>query len=57
VVGLTVIRSESEASRLLEYGGEMVDEEDGERRLRRYKARPFMGPAFAIEAPSRRSFG
>jgi hypothetical protein len=52
VVGPTLIRSESEAPRLLEHGGEFVDEDDGEPRLRRYAARPFMGPAFEMELAS-----
>jgi hypothetical protein len=40
-----------DAPSLLEYGGTFTGEQRGRRKTRRYRARPFMGPAFEKEQP------
>jgi hypothetical protein len=49
VIGPTLIRAESQASRLLEHGGEAIRRTKTKTRRLRYRPRPFMGPAFAAE--------
>jgi len=49
VIGPTLIRAESIAPRLLEYGGETTLETKFGSKRARYRPRPFMGPAFVAE--------
>lgn len=51
IIGPTQSRPGSEVPKLLEYGGEVVGGRNRKRRLLRYRARPFMGPAFEAELP------
>jgi hypothetical protein len=44
-------RGRGEAPHLLEYGGTTTLKRDGKRKRARFRARPFMGPAFAKEQP------
>ena len=49
VIGPTLIKEGSRVPRLLEYGGNVVIEDRGRKRLARYRPRPYMRPAFAAE--------
>ena len=49
VIGPTLTKAGSQAPRLLEYGGEVVIEDRGKKRLARYRPRPYMRPAFEAE--------
>lgn len=49
VIGPTLLRDDSEAPRLLEFGGETVRREGGKAKRLYYRARPFMRPAFEAE--------
>ena len=49
VIGLTLIRAESTAPRLLEHGGATTLETPRGSKRARYRPRPFMGPEFVAE--------
>src|SRR5262245_35604218 len=51
VIGATPTKEGSEAPRILEHGGQGVIKDRGKARLARYRARPFMQPAFEAEKP------
>lgn len=52
VIGPVLLKEESQAPRLLEYGGEATLETKRGRKRARYRPRPFMRPAFAAEKPN-----
>jgi len=49
VIGPVLIKAGSPAPRLLEYGGDVVIEDRGKKRIARYRPRPYMRPAFEAE--------
>lgn len=51
VIGPVLLRSDSQAPRLLEYGGETTRRTPKRTRRLRYRPRPYMGPAFEQEKP------
>jgi hypothetical protein len=51
VIGPTPLRSNVEAPPLLEHGGTTTLVRHGKRKIARYRARPFMRPAFEAERP------